>query len=196
MTQVLIALAAAAAAFDAPAAGLEIWRGAKVGMTPAEVRAAFPAVKPVADGEALLDNAKEKLRLDGVQLASGDRARARFFFRGEGLNEVKLLVEAPAGKTEANVKRAAAVADSLASAYGTPVACGARAGLLAYQCDWIAKGLSVSVTYLDVAGQSPLLDVTLRAIGASDAPPVHARPIPKSRAASVPLPGAPAAPRP
>jgi hypothetical protein len=52
----------------------------------------------------------------------------------------------------------------------------------------MAKGLSVSVTYMDVAGQSPLLDVTLRAVGPSDTDSPHAPPLPKSRAT---LPGDP-----
>jgi hypothetical protein len=188
MIPILFALALAAAPADAPPVGLEIWRGAKVGMTPQAVKTLFPAVRPVVDGESLLDNAKERLKLDGARLPTGDRASARFFFRDGGLNEVKLLVEAPPGKTAANVARAAAVSDSLTPVYGKPIACGAREGLLAYQCDWMNKGLSVSVTYMDVAGQSPLLDVTLRAIGPADAESPHAPPLPKSRAA---LPGDP-----
>jgi hypothetical protein len=182
MIAALVALAVSAAPLADPGPhGLPIWRGAQVGMAPSDVRAVFPGVQPVSDGEALLDNAKERLRLDGVRLPGGEAASARFYFRGESLNEVRLLVDAPVGATAANVARARAVADRLAVEFGKPVACGPREGLLAYQCDWLSKGLSVSVTYMDVAGQSPLLDVTLRAVGGADAPPARAEPVTRSR---------------
>ena len=85
-----------------------------------------------------------------------------FYFRGDGLNEVKLTADVPQGQTAANVRRAEALADALRRTYGKPVTCGARQSLLAFECDWISHGLSVSITYLDVAGLSPMLEITVR----------------------------------
>src|ERR1700740_2045781 len=90
--------AAAAAAAPAPAApgaetparpGTPIWDGARIGMTPAQVQAAFPAAQPVDEGESLLDTAQELFVLPGVRLPTGLPATIAFFFRGDSLNEVK-----------------------------------------------------------------------------------------------------------
>jgi hypothetical protein len=92
-----------------------------------------------------------------------------FYFRGDSLNEVKLNADVPPGQTQANVRRAMAIANSLKPLFGKPTTCGTREGLLAFECDWVSHGLSVSVTYMDVAGQSPLLETAIRGIVASDA---------------------------
>ncbi len=160
----------AAVPADAPAAvGTQIWDGARIGMTPEQVRRAFPAAKPVENGESLLDNAKELLKLSDVRLSTGDRATASFYFRGDSLNEIKFVADVPAGQTQANLKRAEAIANSLVPIFGKPSTCGPRQGLLAFECDWVHGGLSVSVTYMDVAGEAPLLETTIRGIVASDA---------------------------
>jgi hypothetical protein len=193
MIAVLVALAAAVPADARPVqadppvvqteaaaqAGTPLCDGAKVGMTTAQVKAAFPRARSVVDGESLLDNAKERFRLTGVRLPTGERATVRFYFLGDSLNEVKLIADVPPGQTQANVRRAAAIANSLAPIYGKPSTCGPRQGLLAYECDWVSHGLSVSVTYMDVAGQSPLLETAIRGIVASDAQVQHGTPVTK-----------------
>ena len=189
MIPVLIALAVAAAdpvpepvAATAPASapagaetpatpGTPLWDGALIGMTPAQVQAAFPAARPVAEGESLLDNAKELFVLSGVRLPTGGPATMAFYFRGDSLNEVKLSAVVPEGQTTANVHRAEALAEALKRSYGKPITCGTRQSLLAFECDWISRGLSVSITYLDVAGQSPMLETTVRGIVNTEATP-------------------------
>src|ERR1700740_986857 len=90
--------APAAAAAPAPAQtgaekpakpGTPIWDGARIGMTPAQVQAAFPSAQPVVEGESLLDTAQELFVLPGVRLPTGLPATIAFFFRGDSLNEVK-----------------------------------------------------------------------------------------------------------
>ena len=54
------------------------------------------------------------------------RRAAQGYFRGEGLNEVKLTADVPQGQTAANVRRAEALANALRRSYGKPVTCGAR----------------------------------------------------------------------
>jgi hypothetical protein len=176
MISLLAALAAVAAvqADAPPPPGTELWQGARVGMTPAQVQAAFPAARPVVEGESLLDNAKARLKLPGVRLPTGETATMNFYFRGDSLNEVKLIADVPPGRTADNVRRAQTIAGALTPRYGKPSTCGPREGLLAYECDWLDHGLSVSVTYMDVAGQSPLLETTIRAVVDSDSPAPHA----------------------
>lgn len=196
MIPVLIALAAAAAAAGAdpapapgsaptidpapaaaenpPPPGTPLWDGARIAMTPAQVHAAFPAAQPVAEGESLLDTAKELFVLPGVRLPTGLPATMTFYFRDDSLNEVKLEAIVPQGQTAANVHRAQALANALTRTYGKPVTCGPREGLLSFECDWISHGLSVSITYMDVAGQSPMLETTVRGIvGPETAVPPH-----------------------
>jgi len=196
MLPVLIALAAAAApapalepgpapapaAAAAPArisAGAEVaakpgtplWDDARVGMTPDQVQATFPAARTVVDGESLLDTAKKLFSLRGVLLPTGLRATMGLYFRGDSLNEVKLDADVPEGQTAANVARAEALADALKRIYGQPVTCGRRESLLAFECDWISNGLSVSITYMDVSGLSPMLETTVRGIVTAEAAP-------------------------
>jgi hypothetical protein len=168
--------AAAAASISVPAGaetsaqpGTPLWGDARIGMTPAQVQSAFPAVRPVVAGESLLDTAKERLVLPRVRLPTGTPATMAFFFRDDSLNEVKLIADVPQGQTAANIRRAAALADALKRTYGKPVTCGTRESLLAFECDWISGGLSVSVTYMDVAGLSPMLETTVRGIVATEA---------------------------
>lgn len=170
--------AAAAAAAPVPVAtgaetparpGTPLWDDARIGMTPTQVQAAFPAARPVIEGELLLDTAKELFILPGVRLPTGLPATMAFYFRGEGLNEVKLTADVPQGQTAANVRRAEALANALRRSYGKPVTCGARQSLLAFECDWVTHGLSVSITYVDVAGLSPMLETTVRGIVSSEA---------------------------
>jgi hypothetical protein len=166
------AAASVPAGAETPAApGTTLWDGARVGMTPAQVQAAFPAARPVADGESLLDNAKELLVLSGLHLPTGLPAVMTFYFRGDSLNEVKLAAVVPEGQTAANVHRAEALAEALKQTYGKPITCGARESLLSFECDWIWRGLSVSITYMDVAGQSPMLETTVRGIVNTEATP-------------------------
>jgi hypothetical protein len=177
--------AAAAASISVPAGaetsaqpGTPLWGDARIGMTPAQVQSAFPAARPVAAGESLLDTAKERLVLPRVRLPTGTPATMAFFFRDDSLNEVKLIADVPQGQTAANIRRAAALADALKRTYGKPVTCGKRESLLAFECDWISGGLSVSVTYMDVAGLSPMLETSVRGIVGTEAatPPQGFRP--------------------
>jgi hypothetical protein len=196
MIAVLSALAIAAAAPNAdraPPPGTELWRGARVGMTPDQVRSVFPAAKTVFNGEALPDNAKQRLMLTGVRLPTGETAVAGFYFRDDSLNEVRLIADVPAYQTAANVQRAAAIAQSLTPTFGKPVTCGTRDGLLSYECDWLIHGLSVSVTYMDVAGQTPFLETAIRAVvenevQAPHAPPPKGSPAARQQSVQVPSP--------
>ena len=121
-------------------------------MTPAQVQAAFPAARPVIEGESLLDTAKELFILPGVRLPTGLPATMAFYFRGDSLNEVKLTADVPQGQTAANVRRAEALADALKRTYGKPVTCGARQSLLAFECDWISRR-AVGVDHLPGRGR-------------------------------------------
>jgi hypothetical protein len=159
-----------------PPPGTDLWRGARVGMTPDQVRAVFPSAQTVYNGEALPDNAKQRLMLTGVPLPTGETATVGFYFRDNSLNEVHLIANVPAYQTQANVRRAQAIAASLAPAYGKPATCGTRAGLLSYECDWLHGGISVSVTYMDVAGQTPFLETAIRAVVENETPTSHAPP--------------------
>ena len=171
----LLAAAALAAAPPAPAPsplGPELWRGARVGMTPGEVHALFPMARtaladlitrpPVANavvgGSAVWAVDEEVF---------GRPSYATYYFGPAGLLEVVVNVKGLRIRhTRDNVEVARAVRAGLLQYYGRPTVCEdtARRGLDRLDCRWATPSVQVGLSYVDYGGLSPNLDVAVRAL--------------------------------
>jgi len=75
----------------------DLWAGARAGMSPAEVQAAFPSAHPVSDG-ARIGDLNEKVAIDSTGYGASNqwindrntRFRAGFFFLDQKLYAVRL----------------------------------------------------------------------------------------------------------
>ncbi|MCW1913769.1 hypothetical protein OJ996_09295 [Luteolibacter sp. GHJ8] len=75
-----------------PLAAQELWKGAKAGMSEAEVRTAIPGLKQPGKPGELATGTKEKLYLPDVKI-EGETFTAHFYFLGEKLDQVMLTLE-------------------------------------------------------------------------------------------------------
>jgi hypothetical protein len=157
-----VAVAATALALIAygPAHAQELWRGLRVGMTADQVRAALPEAKVNPKPDPFADGAKADLIVDGFEVNRLPTTADLVFLNGT-LLRVRLNLQADENLTRFNLARAAEVAGLLEQKYGKPYACGDESlrNFASYRCAWKAKGIEVSVSYLDIAGGLPLLTV-------------------------------------
>ena len=147
-----------------PITGLDLWRGAKVGMDVTAVRRAFPAAVPPATPTILTGGEIDRLQLSAVDL-DGRRAVAHFFFKEGGLVSVELTLPGlKPGESAANARDMARLAEHLTGTYGDAYDCGDRSesDITAYGCKWLRKPLSIRLWYMDVAGQAPLFYLAFR----------------------------------
>lgn len=149
-----------------PIRGLPLWEGAKIGMTPADIRQLFPAARVPADPVALTGGEIEKLELPGLTLA-GRPAAAQFFFRGQELVTVQLaLAGLKPNATGANIALVKTIAGQLTRDYpaGAAYDCGDRSlgDVAIYECKWLVKPISIRLMYQDVAGQAPEVRIAYR----------------------------------
>lgn len=153
-----LTLAPAAALAD-PA--LVLWQGARLGMTPAETQAAFPAARPTpgrgADGVTEMSMPVEAARLP---------ARARFLFRNDRLYAVSLVFEPPAGAT---INQARDLTGELRARYGEPYDCGPRRSSLSVQyfCNWRRDGLEIRLSYVAYDPARATLGISYQADGSA-----------------------------
>lgn len=147
-----------------PIRGLDLWRGAKVGMRVDQVRALFPAATPPPVPSTLTGGEVDRLQLAGVRLA-GQVAVAHFFFKDAELVSVELSLPGlrPAASA-ANVETVRSVAAAFTARYGQAYDCGDRSfgDVTAYECKWLDKPLSIRLWYMDTAGQAPLFYLAYR----------------------------------
>jgi hypothetical protein len=147
-----------------PIRGLDLWRGAKIGMSLSDVQARFPSARTPADPVTLTGGETDALELADTTLA-GRPATARFYFKDAELVSVQLTLAAlPVGRSADNMAMARAVAADLDRTYGEPYDCGDRSfsQIAAYGCKWLQKPLAVRLWYMDTAGQQPLFYVAYR----------------------------------
>ncbi len=169
----LLAAAALAAAPPAPSPlGPELWRGARVGMTPDQVHALFPMARnapsnlitrpPVANavvgGSAVWAVDEEVF---------GRPSYATYYFGPAGLLEVVVNVkDLRLRHTRDNFEVARAIRSGLLQYYGRPTVCEdtAKRGLDRLDCRWVTPSVQVGLSYVDYGGLSPNLDVAVRAL--------------------------------
>jgi len=147
-----------------PVKGLDLWRGAKVGMTVDDVRRLFPLAAAAKTPNILTGGQVDLLQLGDADLG-GRPATAHFYFKGPELQAVELTASGfKPGAPAANMALAKGLADGYAAALGPGYDCGSRslADIDIYECKWLKGRLSIQLLYMDVAGQAPLFYVAYR----------------------------------
>jgi hypothetical protein len=92
MKVVMLAMIASAGLVTGAAQAQELWRGAGVGMTPDAVRKAFPAAQTTPDPARTASFGTLLVTIPEVDVF-GHRGRADFYFDGDRLTTVRLIVE-------------------------------------------------------------------------------------------------------
>jgi hypothetical protein len=119
-----------------PAAGQELWNGARMGMIPAEVERAFPKA---TQGERIQNGDDMILKVADLR-AGGHDATAYFDFSHDRLRTVELHLSAGAAGGAIDTGE---IRDQLSAKYGRPVECEAETG----KCEW--RNGEVDVTLVD-----------------------------------------------
>ena len=156
--------AASGGARASPAPGVALWDGLRAGMSPAQVRRAFPAARPLDDPQA------DAGYLTTLQAAAppieGRPVRALFRFHSERLFSVRLDVLSlrPDERTR-NVQ----LADGLIAGFSRLAPAydcfdNSRADVRLLDCKWLKDAVAIRLEYMDVAGQSPELKILLSPI--------------------------------
>lgn len=147
-----------------PIKGLDLWRGAKVGMSAEDVQRLFPGSRPPRQTTILTGGQVDTLQLETVDL-NGRPATAHFYFAGRQLVAVELTASVfQPGQPTRNIAMAQSIADSFTATYGPGYDCGPKSlgDIGMYECKWLKGRLSVQLLYMDVAGQAPLFYVAYR----------------------------------
>lgn len=151
---------AAAVATAAPPP--ELWRGARVGMTPSQVQEMFPTGR-AASGLGVEGGGAPGWAMD--EPVYGWPGTATFYFAGGRLTEVLVsLKDIKPSHTADNLKVARNLETALDGYYGKPAQCvdTSRGGMTRVDCGWSARGVRVGLSYQDLGGFSPTLDVAVR----------------------------------
>ncbi len=136
-----VASVAAVAALGTPIglSAQELWNGASLGMTPADVLKAFPKA---AQGERSIEGDDMILRVPELR-AGGHDATAFFDFTGGGLNTVELLLSPDRPGAAIDTED---VKTQLSSKYGPPVECDGRE-----RCEWRSGGVDITLIVAQLA---------------------------------------------
>jgi hypothetical protein len=154
--------------------GPELWHGARTGMGEEDVSKLFPNATP-SKGEALPAGSKSALQLK-TELA-GLPATAQFFFSADGDLTTIIIdrADVAAHKTNDNLAKAHKVADQLTADYGKAQSCSEQPQLASLTCTWNLGEAKAILSYRDIAGNAPALNVTYRK--RSDIKPWAPRPV-------------------
>ena len=150
----------------------ELWRGARVGMTAAQVKALFPEARTAP--RLLVTRPQVANAVTGGaavwavdEQVFGRPALATYYFGPTGLLEVVVSVKGLRLRhTRDNVDVARDVRGGLMAYYGTPKVCvdTDRRGLVRLDCRWVQRRVQVGLSYVDYGGLAPNLDVAVRAV--------------------------------
>ena len=147
-----------------PVKGLDLWRGAKVGMGVSQVLALFHGAAAPPNPTTLTGGEVDRLQLTGVDLA-GHPAVAHFYFNNDELVSVQLsLNDLRAAASVKNITAAEQISAEISALYGASYDCGDKsfADVAAYECKWLKKPLSIRLWYMDTSGQAPLFYLAYR----------------------------------
>ena len=150
----------------------ELWRGARVGMTAAQVKALFPDARTAAPPLVTTPPVANAVTGGAAGWAVdeqvfGHPALATYYFGPTGLLEVVVSVKGLRLRhTRDNVGIARDVRGGLLSYYGAPKVCldTNRHGLVRLDCRWVQRRVQVGLSYVDYGGLAPNLDVAVRAM--------------------------------
>jgi hypothetical protein len=154
--------------------GPELWHGARTGMGEDDISKLFPNTTP-SKGEALPAGSKSALQLK-TELA-GSPATAQFFFDTNGDLTTIIIdrADVTAHKTTDNLAKAHKVADQLTADHGQAKSCSEQPQLASLMCTWNLGDAKAVLSYRDIAGSAPALNVTYRK--RSDIKPWAPRPV-------------------
>jgi len=155
----------------APIPRIELWRGARLGMTLDEVKALLPTghgPAPLAGAAAPLaeDDGTEPLWQIDDQVY-GRAGVATFFFRSGGLTSVTVnLSDIKPHATIGNMADAKALETAFSGYYGKPKVCleSTARGLDQVDCRWQGHGLRIGLSYQDFGGASPSMAIAIRPV--------------------------------
>jgi hypothetical protein len=155
----------------APIPRIELWRGAKLGMTLDEVKALFPnghgaTPLPGANAPPAEDDGTEALWQMNDQVY-GRVGVATFFFRSGGLTSVTVnLSDIKPHATIGNMADAKALETAFSGYYGKPTVCleSTARGLDQVDCRWQGHGLRIGLSYQDFGGASPSMAIAIRPV--------------------------------
>lgn len=150
----------------------ELWRGARVGMTAAQVKALFPEARNAAPMLVTQPPVANAVTGGGAVWAVDEQvfgypALATYYFGPTGLLEVMVSVKGLRLRhTRDNVDTAREVRAGLLRYYGAPKVCldTNRRGLVRLDCRWVQRRVQVGLSYVDYGGLAPNLDVAVRAV--------------------------------
>jgi hypothetical protein len=153
----------------APIPRIELWRGAKLGMTLEEVKALFPNghtpyALPGAKAAPAEDDGTDALLQMNDQVY-GRSGVATFFFRSGGLTSVTVnLSGVKPHATIGNMADAKALETAFSGYYGKPTICldSTARGLDRVDCRWQGHGLRIGLSYQDFGGASPSMAIAIR----------------------------------
>lgn len=143
-------------------AGTALWNGAEAGMTIEQVRSLFPAAR----GPEEFSKGHPAFVVDGVQLGESDIAQARLVFTAGKLSFVNLDLQNLEGHTkDSNVGRMKSLKDRLSIKYGAPLICTEDPDAYIYQskCEWRVGLTDITLSFIEVADQLPIIVVLYRA---------------------------------
>jgi hypothetical protein len=136
-----------------------LWKQAEVGMSPAQVQAAFPEARQARKFNALGDGSKELLQIDNIEVASG-RFEAQFFFMGDRLKQVTLHLSQPGSADRTEILYDEIVV-AMRAKYGAVVEHDKTGGMMQTMSDtWMSGGTNISMYYNNIAGAPPLLNIS------------------------------------
>ncbi|MEO7411610.1 MAG: hypothetical protein ABIU10_09915 [Sphingomicrobium sp.] len=150
-----------------PVTAAQLWQQADSGMTVQQVQSAFPAASVPQKKATLGNGASCELSIDVFVVAS-DAYNVCFYFRSAKLTQVTL------GASDPNRPQFDTVVDLLRAKYGPELGAGTglcKLGTLTIcKADWVLKsGTNVSVIFMQVGRNSPLINVNYQTRIASEA---------------------------
>lgn len=122
----MLALIASAGLVASGAQAQELWGGTGVGMTPGDVRKAFPAAQAMPDPVRKVSFGSLLVSIPEVDVF-GHRGRADFYFDGDRLTTVRLIVESQDLTQQSN----RLVVEKIQAELGRPPEC-----VLGVLCSW------------------------------------------------------------
>jgi len=165
--RILAFLGAALLCWNSGAMASTLWQNTESGMSPGQVKSAFPLAAPPMKPSTLKGGAVCELALENYEIG-GDTYRVCFFFVDHKLTQVMLSANEP------NQPMFRSVVDLLRSKYGSELGAGkelCRPGLLLVcGADWALKtGTNVGVTFMQVGGSAPIMNINYQTRMANEA---------------------------
>jgi hypothetical protein len=158
-----------------PPLGPELWRGARIFMSQAEVAALFPTATG-SKGELLPNGARSGLTL--ATNVAGAPVTAQFYFDANGL--VSVIIDRPdvvAHRTDDNLVKAHRLIDAVSAQHGKPADCAEQPKVASLTCTWPLGETKAVVNYRDIGGANPTLSISYRRL--NDKKPWAPRPVKK-----------------